>query len=459
MAQQKMKHLKLSDIVVEGRFREDLGNLDELIESIREKGIIQPISVSSDMRLLAGGRRFAACQALELPTIPALIRENVDELDSKEVELFENIHRKDFSWQERVKLTAAIDALYKARDPEWSGRKTAGLLDRSVGSVAGDLELAKVIEVFPEMAEHKTADDARKAFKKFEENVLVAELAKRQKEKIEAVVPAGKFDPEANIKALLRRADESYHIGDIFDGLSKMRTNGHVHFIECDPPYGIDLNSQKGSKDSVGNNVDSYKEVARDAYPEFLGKLTKELYRVANKDCWMIFWFGPTWFHEVKTALRDAGWAVDDIPGIWTKASGQTLQPQVNLARMYEPFFVCRKGQPVLAKPGTGNVFFCAQSSRLKYHPTERPVFLIRDLLETFCLPNNVVFVPFLGSGATLRACYMLGMSGYGYDLNDEYKPKYLLHVEQDVREVAMHDSRKPKGADGSEESTDDIPF
>ena len=44
------------------------------------------------------------------------------------------------------------------------------------------------------------------------------------------------------------------------------------------------------------------------------------------------------------------------------------------------------------------------------------------------------VFVPFLGSGATLRACYDMGHRGRGFDLNGEYKPRFMLAVEHDAR-------------------------
>lgn len=439
----KMRHIPLADIIVGERFREDFGNLEELVESIREKGVIQPISVSSDMRLLAGGRRFAACSRLELKTIPALIREGVDEVDAREVELIENVHRKDFTWSEKAKLVDAIDTLYKEKDPNWSGRKTANLIDRGVGSVSRDLQLAAAIAVVPELAEYKTADDAFKVLKKMEEQQITQELARRQSARVAAPAQAGRPDPEHNIKALLRRANDSYHIGDTFDGMAKMRTGGHIHFIECDPPYGIDLNAQKGSKDSAGNNVDSYNEVPTDQYEAFLDKLTAELYRVAYKDCWLVFWYGPTWHHQVITSLRKAGWLVDDIPAIWNKLTGQTLQPQVHLARTYEPFFVCRKGRPILTKPGTPNVFnTAAVAPQKKYHPTERPVHLIKALLQTFTLPNHTVFVPFLGSGATLRTCFIEGMSGFGFDNNGEYKDRYLLAVEDEAREFAAYIKR-----------------
>src|SRR5262245_2522923 len=104
----KLKHIKIEDILFENRAREDYGDLEELKASITENGVIQPISVrSSDLRLLAGGRRYTACSELGFTTIPAIVLD-VDEIGAKEVELIENIHRKDFTWAERANLTAEI---------------------------------------------------------------------------------------------------------------------------------------------------------------------------------------------------------------------------------------------------------------------------------------------------------------------------------------------------------------
>ena len=80
--------------------RKDVGNLDELMASIREHGILQPIIVSivgdDQYRLIAGERRFTAARALKLETVPALVR-TIEEHRRLEVQLVENIHRKDLS--------------------------------------------------------------------------------------------------------------------------------------------------------------------------------------------------------------------------------------------------------------------------------------------------------------------------------------------------------------------------
>jgi ParB/RepB/Spo0J family partition protein len=439
----KLKHLKLEEIIVGERFRVDYGDIDELVASIKDKGIIQPLTVDSNHNLLAGGRRHAAATKAELPTVPVIVREFVDEIDSREIELMENVYRKDFTWPERCSLVSEINKLYQQKHgTNWSGRKTAELLDRGVASVARDLQLAEAITFVPELANYKTQDEALKVLKKMEEEVVIGELRKRQQNRMDsehderetaATVALGQLGN--GIKAALKLADSNYMIGDVFKGMEGMRTNGNIQIIECDPPYGIDLNEQKAGNESATSNVKSYNEVKRQDYPDFLKRLAAELYRVAGKDCWLVFWFGPTWQREVLEALRDAGWAVDEIPAIWTKNQGQTLQPEIYFARGYEPFFLCRKGKPVMVERGRLNVFaFPGVAGAKKYHPTQRPTALIENIFQTLGAGRQHVFVPFLGSGATLLACYSIGFQGYGFDLNGEYKDKFMLAVEEQTR-------------------------
>lgn len=444
----KLKHVKLETIVVGERFREDFGDLDELVISIREKGLIQPLSVDSNMNLLAGGRRYAACTTLELPTVPVIIREFVDEIDSREIELMENVYRKDFTWSEQAKLIKNIDEMYKAKHgSNWSGRKTAELLDKGVASVARSLQLANAIEIIPELGEYKTADEALKVLKKMENQAIVQELRGRQRMKVDSDETHAEDGNDADhlsrgLRDMLKLADSNYQVRDVFDGLAALRSNSAINIIECDPPYGIDLNEQKASNRNAGSNVHSYEEVERDAYPDFLKRLTEELYRVAGKDCWLVFWYGPTWHQQVLTALRDAGWHVDEIPAIWAKTQGQTMQPEVYLARGYEPFFLCRKGKPVMVNRGRLNVFnYPGVAGKLKYHPTQRPLDLITEIFQTIGAGRQNVLVPFLGSGATLLASYALGFNAFGFDLNGEYKDQFMLEVEKETRKLFAADA------------------
>lgn len=436
----KMKYVKLSEVLVENRARDDYGNMEELMDSIKEKGVIQPITVRAlddgGYKLLAGGRRFEASLRLAVPTIPAIIREysgEDDEVDQLEIELIENIHRKDFTWQERVALTDQIHKLYSKKDSNWSGRKTAELTDRSKSNVARDLELARAIAIIPEIAECKTAEDATKLVKKLEEKAIVEALREKQTNRMEAPADNTVTGLDKGIAAALRAADAGYIIGDCFEGMAGLKSNGPIQIIECDPPYGVELNEQKAGRESVTSTVTGYKEVERDAYPEFLKKLAEELYRVAAKDCWLVFWYGQSHHQLVLETLRAAGWLVDEIPAVWIKPNGQTLQPELYYARCWEPFFLCRKGKPIMAERGRSNVFQFSGAGN-KYHPTQRPTELIEEILSTLSVGGEHIFVPFLGSGATLRAAFNRGQKAFGFDLDGKYKDKFMLAVEEDTR-------------------------
>lgn len=73
--------------------------LNDLINSIKEKGVIQPILVrkaADGYELIAGERRFRAVKALGLEKIPAIVK-NVADLDMLEISLIENIQREELN--------------------------------------------------------------------------------------------------------------------------------------------------------------------------------------------------------------------------------------------------------------------------------------------------------------------------------------------------------------------------
>jgi len=73
--------------------------LEELVESVKEKGIITPLLVSKTpegYRLIAGERRWRAAQKAGLERVPVVVRETTP-LESLELALVENIHRKDLN--------------------------------------------------------------------------------------------------------------------------------------------------------------------------------------------------------------------------------------------------------------------------------------------------------------------------------------------------------------------------
>ena len=81
------------------RARFDETSIEELADSIRERGVISPIlvrPVDGGFQLIAGERRWRAAQKAQLHHIPALIKD-LDDSSSAEVALIENIQREDLN--------------------------------------------------------------------------------------------------------------------------------------------------------------------------------------------------------------------------------------------------------------------------------------------------------------------------------------------------------------------------
>jgi len=81
------------------RMQFDEKALDELAESIRERGVLQPILLradGADFMIIAGERRWRAAQRAQLHTIAAIVRD-IDESTIAELALIENIQREDLN--------------------------------------------------------------------------------------------------------------------------------------------------------------------------------------------------------------------------------------------------------------------------------------------------------------------------------------------------------------------------
>lgn len=118
--------------------REKLPGIDELAESIRAYGLLQPVVLrpaANGFELVAGHRRFAAVQALGWDAIPAVIRD-ADADQAYLLTLIENLQRDDLSPREQSR---ALEVL--VREHGWSTRQVAQAVKRSPSYVSKRLRV------------------------------------------------------------------------------------------------------------------------------------------------------------------------------------------------------------------------------------------------------------------------------------------------------------------------------
>jgi ParB family transcriptional regulator, chromosome partitioning protein len=117
------------------------GALEELVASIREKGILQPVLVRptpDGYELVAGERRFRAAEAAGLSTIPAVVR-RLSDREALEAALVENIQRADLN---AIELAEGYQRL--VHDFSLSQEQVAERVGKDRATVANTVRLLKL---------------------------------------------------------------------------------------------------------------------------------------------------------------------------------------------------------------------------------------------------------------------------------------------------------------------------
>lgn len=416
------------------RYREDLGNIEELILSIKELGQLQNLVVTESngrYNLRAGGRRLVALQRLQIPEARCLVfSHDLTELDILRIELEENSRRKDFGWKEEVKLKKRIyDLMIETHGEKSCSMDTSGISMRDVAKMADvspatmslDTALARAIERIPEVFEGcKNKSEARKQLTKISDSVIRQELAQRCTQRIEA---SGAPSSMSNLL-------DKYIIKDFFDGVKDI-PDSSINLVELDPPYGIDLQKNKYEYDSLYDK-DDYNEISVTDYLVFITNCLTKCYRVMAEDSWLILWHASRWKQTIYKTALELGFSGIEIAGKWIKPTGQCQQPTKYLANACEEFFYLCKGDPQIVRQGRINIFnYNYVPATKKIHPAERPLDLMMDILSTFTYENSNILVPFLGSGKTLLAAKLLNMNAFGYELTPKYKDGFIVMVNE----------------------------
>ena len=127
-------------------------SLEELAESIKTYGIIQPIVVSKRdgyYGIVAGERRWRAAKLAGLEEIPAIIRQDDDEQTNREIALIENIQREDLNPYDKALGIRSLMDKYGMTQEEVS--KKIGKSRSSISNTVRILNLAPdVIELVKE---------------------------------------------------------------------------------------------------------------------------------------------------------------------------------------------------------------------------------------------------------------------------------------------------------------------
>tara|TARA_R110000765_G_scaffold21923_2_gene56374 strand:- start:483 stop:1031 length:549 start_codon:yes stop_codon:yes gene_type:complete len=107
-------------------------------------------------------------------------------------------------------------------------------------------------------------------------------------------------------------------------------------------------------------------------------------------------------------------------PLVWDKGNKGSGDLENDWGNQTELVIYCTKGKKLINNR-RGNVLNVSRLHTSKMvHPTQKPVELLKQILEVSILEGDFVVDPFMGSGSTIKACNILNIKSLGIELDKE---------------------------------------
>lgn len=199
-----------------------------------------------------------------------------------------------------------------------------------------------------------------------------------------------------------------YH-GDCRDLLPSLAGAGVVaDLVLTDPPYGLDI--------GYGRTALGLRHIEGDTTTDLLLWVVRECPKILADDRWAAVFCGYTQVGDVQAEFATSGLGVKTV-GVWDKGVptlGEGIRNQ------YELFVLARLGNAPERFCG-GNLWRCTQPGGRPEHPHQKPISILRRLVENYSEPGGLVLDPCMGSGSTLRAAKDCGRRSIGIELEEAY--------------------------------------
>jgi len=435
-----MPNMLVDSLIVKDRQRKEFDPkaMEELKNDIVLNGLLHAVVVNtlpdSDMhpetwsQLIAGERRLRCVTALAeegihikygdkiIPVgeIPVNEYFNLTELQCQEVELSENIKRRDLTWQE---LSAASAMLHKMRQGE-NPKQTYADTAKEIKTAQGDptepsghertaIREAEILSGFEDDKDVMGAKDRATAMK----------IAKRKMEQEfnDALDTEGMFNAlqveDGEMLEITQSRHRLYPVS--MEWATEVIDPGTVDVMIFDPPYGIGVENFGGAQHLKHEYAETDYEYLYDMAIQQAGEITKA---AAHMYIFCDFEFCI----PLRSMLEHHGWSVHRTPIIWDKGprghltSGGTL----GWRRSSEYVIFATRG----GKQNTGllsDVLRIVDGSE-KFHAAQKPVELYELFMGHSADPGDVVCDLFAGSGVVFEAAENMNMTAIGFEIDQD---------------------------------------
>ena len=389
------------------RQRRVLTGIDELADSIKRNGLINPLVVTKDGVLVAGERRLSAIRSLGWTHVVVQWAEDLDPLQLQLLELEENTKRTDLEWQDKCNAVARYHHLRGQGRPEWTHNETAEALGTSRTLVQQYLLVAdEIAAANPDVLAAPQFSVAR--------GISQRRQARAKASALNDLAPNPK-EPSDECHAPILHTD--------FHEWSHLHRGDKFNFIHCDFPYGIGADQHDQGNAAARGGFDD----TADTYYKLIESFGANLDNFCEESAHVMFWFSMDYYDFTLDALGAMGFVVLRHPLVWLRSdnTGILSDPRRQPRRIYETALLAVRGDRHLVKP-VANAF--TSPSVKTIHMSEKPRPVLSHFFRMFVDEYSTVLDPTCGSANALRVAEEMGASRVlGLERDEEF---YTLSVE-----------------------------
>jgi len=397
-------------------------DISSMIESVKKRGVLHPIIIDRNKKLIAGERRLTACLKLGV-SVPVRYFDSLSPEEALAIELEENIKREDLFWKDEVKAIVRIHNLFKQiNDKEWSQEKTAEELGYSTAHITRAL---RVDEDFndPRIDSCVTVTAAYNILVRQDErkkdNMLSKIIEAGRTQSISKAEPIGESEQTGIILPLASPPplQDSILCADFIEWVANYR-GPLFNFIHCDFPYGI-----KAFAGQQMARVGDFYDDDPDVYWALLEAFATHRDNFISHSAHVMFWFSMQKYTETVRFFKSnmPEFEVNPTPVIWVKSdnSGICPDPKKYQRQVYESALLLTRGGRPLVKV-VSNVYSGPTDKTL--HTSTKPEPMLKYFFGALVDQHTHLLDPTCGSGSALRAAEDAGAEFvFGLDQNTEH--------------------------------------
>lgn len=339
--------------------------INNVMQSIKEFGMVQPLVIDQNNTIIIGHCRFRALKRLKWEEVPCVRIENLSENEINKLRLLDN----------------------KLNESEW------------------DFDL---------LADQVTEID----WSDFDIDWSILEIDEEPQEIVEDEMPEVPEEPKAKVGDIYELGCHRLICGDSTNPevIKRLMDGAKADILITDPPYNVDYEGK--TKDALKIQND---KMDNDSFRQFLVDAFTSANEVMRGGAVFYIWHADSEGYNFRGACNDVGWKVRECL-IWNKNC--MVMGRQDYQWKHEPCLYGWKdgASHVWASDRKQTtVLDFARPNRNDIHPTMKPVALFAYQIKNNTYKGDAVLDTFGGSGSTLIACEQLGRKCFMCELDEHY--------------------------------------